>query len=535
VLFRALQGAVAGPMIPTTQALMLSIYPPHRRGFALSMIAMVTVVAPIAGPLLGGWITDSYSWPWTFLINVPIGLFAAATVHAQMRAKPEKTEVVRVDHIGLATLVLGVGALQIVLDKGNDEDWFQSPFIVVMALVAALSLAVFVIWELHERNPIVNLRLFANRNFAAGTVTLVLAYSAFFAVNVIVPQWLQRTLGYTAIWAGLAAAPMGLLPVLMTPFMGKYAPRFNMRWMVCSAFAILGAASFIRSGFFLGVDFAHVAAVQLLQGLGLGWRLQADRAGLGLVDALDHGLLAGKALAGIKRPRLLQLSLGRIDLALLELHLGEPEMRQRILGMLAQHAVELLLGLRPALGAHVGSDVLLGPGLGQARRAQQDGRKHPGVATGCSLHLHSSSNSAPGSRMPPLGRGPDPSLPGHPCRRPPDLALTQNPAGDSPPQCRHGQEVPPPAGPAAARVLGLRPVLPQREHALRQWFGAHAASQRTLRRGLGSGPAAPDGRLGAAGAAARPGARRLRHSPSGRSAYAVARRAMAWPACCEVA
>ncbi|MBB2487835.1 DHA2 family efflux MFS transporter permease subunit [Mitsuaria sp. WAJ17] len=300
VLFRALQGAVAGPMIPTTQALMLSIYPPHRRGFALSMIAMVTVVAPIAGPLLGGWITDSYSWQWTFLINVPIGLFAAATVHSQMRGKPEKTETVGVDRIGLATLVLGVGALQVLLDKGNDEDWFQSPFIVVMALVAALSLTVFVIWELHERNPIVNLRLFANRNFAAGTVTLVLAYSAFFAVNVIVPQWLQRTLGYTAIWAGLAAAPMGILPVLMTPFMGKYAPRFNMRWMVCSAFAILGAASFIRSGFFLGVDFAHVAAVQLLQGLGLALFIMPINAIL-LSDLKPQEIAAASGLSTFSR------------------------------------------------------------------------------------------------------------------------------------------------------------------------------------------------------------------------------------------
>ena len=300
VLFRALQGAVAGPMIPTTQALMLSIYPPHRRGFALSMIAMVTVVAPIAGPLLGGWITDSYSWQWTFLINVPIGLFAAATVSSQMRGKPEKTESVRVDHIGLATLVLGVGALQVVLDKGNDEDWFQSPFIVVMSLIAALSLAVFVIWELHERNPIVNLRLFANRNFAAGTVTLVLAYSAFFAVNVIVPQWLQRTMGYTAIWAGLAAAPMGILPVLMTPFMGKYAPRFNMRWMVCSAFAILGAASFIRAGFFLGVDFTHVAAVQLLQGLGLALFIMPINAIL-LSDLKPQEIAAASGLSTFSR------------------------------------------------------------------------------------------------------------------------------------------------------------------------------------------------------------------------------------------
>jgi MFS transporter, DHA2 family, multidrug resistance protein len=224
VLFRALQGAVAGPMIPTTQALMLSIYPPEKRGLALSLIAMVTVVAPIAGPLLGGWITDNYSWEWAFFINVPVGLFACAVVAAQMQGRPETTEPAKVDVVGLVLLVVGVGALQLVLDKGNDEDWFNSSFVVVSTVVAVLGIAVFLVWELTEKNPIVNLRLFAHRNFAAGSVTLLLAYSAFFAVNVLMPMWLQRTLGYTAMWAGLAVAPMGILPVLLTPFMGRYAP-----------------------------------------------------------------------------------------------------------------------------------------------------------------------------------------------------------------------------------------------------------------------------------------------------------------------
>ena len=125
ILCRALQGAVAGPMIPTTQALMLSIYPPERRGFALSTIAMVTVVAPIAGPLLGGWITDSYSWRWAFLVNIPVGLFACSLVASQLRGRPEATERVKVDVIGLVALIAGVGALQIVLDRGNEADWFN--------------------------------------------------------------------------------------------------------------------------------------------------------------------------------------------------------------------------------------------------------------------------------------------------------------------------------------------------------------------------------------------------------------------------
>ncbi|GAA4218978.1 DHA2 family efflux MFS transporter permease subunit [Sphingomonas endophytica] len=300
VLFRALQGAVAGPMIPTTQALMLSIYPPEKRGLALSLIAMVTVVAPIAGPLLGGWVTDSYSWKWAFFINVPVGLFACAVVAAQMRGRPEKTEPAKVDVVGLILLVIGVGALQLVLDKGNEEDWFNSSFIVLSTIVAVFGITVFLVWELTEKNPIVNLRLFAHRNFAAGSITLMLSYSAFFAVNVIVPLWLQKTLGYTAMWAGLAVAPMGILPVLLTPFMGRYARRFNMRLLVCTAFAILATTSFLRSGFVVQIDLQHIATLQLLQGLGLALFIMPINTIL-LSDLKPNEIAAGSGLSTFLR------------------------------------------------------------------------------------------------------------------------------------------------------------------------------------------------------------------------------------------
>ncbi len=247
LLFRALQGLVAGPMIPTTQALMLSIYPQERRSFALSVIAMVTVVAPIAGPLLGGWITERYAWEWAFLINVPIGLLACSVVFDQLGKRVESTVQSKVDYVGLAALIIGVGALQLVLDKGNDEDWFHSDMIIIASVIAVIGIAFFLIWELTEPNPIVNLKLFRYRNFAAGTLTLILAYSAFFSVNVMVPSWLQHSLNYTAIWAGLAAAPMGILPVLTTPFMGEYAARLNMRMTVCFAFGTLALSCFLRA------------------------------------------------------------------------------------------------------------------------------------------------------------------------------------------------------------------------------------------------------------------------------------------------
>lgn len=172
VLFRVLQGVVAGPLYPMTQTLLIAVYP-GETGMALALLAMVTVVAPIAGPILGGWITDSYSWPWIFFINVPIGLFAAAVVRQQMRTRPVVTSRQPMDYIGLLTLIVGVGALQVVLDKGNDLDWFESSFIVIGTLISVVFLAIFVIWELTDRHPVVNLRLFVHRNFRIGTLVLV--------------------------------------------------------------------------------------------------------------------------------------------------------------------------------------------------------------------------------------------------------------------------------------------------------------------------------------------------------------------------
>ena len=300
VLARALQGFVAGPMYPVTQALLISIYPPQKRGQAIALLAMVTVVAPIAGPILGGWITDNYSWEWIFFINIPIGIFASTVVGAQLKGRPERLEKPKMDYMGLATLVLGVGALQVMLDLGNDEDWFNSTKIVVLAIVAAISLAVFVIWELTDRDPIVNLKLFRHRNFSAGTAAMVVAYAAFFSVGILVPLWLQRNLGYTAIWAGFATAPIGILPVLLTPFVGKYANRFDLRVLASFAFVAMSLTSFARSHFNLDVDFRHVAMVQLFQGLGVALFFMPVLTIL-LSDLEPHEIAAGSGLATFMR------------------------------------------------------------------------------------------------------------------------------------------------------------------------------------------------------------------------------------------
>ena len=296
VVARALQGFVAGPMYPVAQALMISIYPPAKRGQAIALLAMVTVVAPIAGPILGGWITDNYSWEWIFFINVPIGVFVSVVVAGQLRGRPEKLDKPRMDYMGLATLIIGVGALQILLDLGNDEDWFNSTRIVVLAIVATIALTVFFIWELTDKEPIVDLKLFRHRNFAVGAVALVLAYAAFFSIGLLVPLWLQRTLDYTPIWAGFATAPLGLLPVLLTPFVGLYAARFDLRMVASVAFVVMAVTCFMRAGFNLDVDFQHVAMVQFWQGLGVALFFMPVLTIL-LSDLEPHEIASGSGVA----------------------------------------------------------------------------------------------------------------------------------------------------------------------------------------------------------------------------------------------
>ncbi|TAN08979.1 MAG: DHA2 family efflux MFS transporter permease subunit [Rhodanobacteraceae bacterium] len=269
IVFRALQGAVVGPMYPITQSLMVSIYPREKRGMALAIISMITVVAPIVGPVAGGWITDSYSWRWIFFINVPIGIFAAVVVAAQMGKRIEQLRRARIDWVGVVTLILGVGALQILLDKGNDLDWFNSNLIVTLAIVAAVSLTVWVTWELTDDQPLVDLRLFRHRNFAAGTLALVLAFALFFSISLLLPLWLQNVLGYTALWSGLAAAPMGVIPILLTFWVGKYAHKFDLRLMTAGSFAVMGFVCLRFGSFNTDVGFAAVAVTELALGLGI--------------------------------------------------------------------------------------------------------------------------------------------------------------------------------------------------------------------------------------------------------------------------
>jgi DHA2 family multidrug resistance protein len=300
IVFRAVQGGVAGPLYPVTQSLMIGIYPTQKRGMALALLSMVAVVAPIAGPILGGWITDNYSWPWIFFINVPIGIFSSVVIANQLRGKVEKLERPKIDYVGLITLIIGVGALQIVLDKGNDADWFNSTFIIVTSIISAISIAIFLIWELTDPDPIVDLKLFRHRNFTIGTVAMVLGYAAFFSIALLVPLWLQQNLGYTATWAGFATAPLGVIPVLLTFFVGKYATRMDLRLLAAASFLVMGATCFMRANFYLQVDFYNVAMVQLWQGLGVALFFMPTLTIL-LSDLQQNEIAAGSGLSTFLR------------------------------------------------------------------------------------------------------------------------------------------------------------------------------------------------------------------------------------------
>ncbi|HEY4072374.1 MAG TPA: DHA2 family efflux MFS transporter permease subunit [Herbaspirillum sp.] len=264
---RVMQGLVAGPMVPLSQALLLGSYPKSRSSFALALWAITAVVAPVAGPALGGWITDSYKWPWIFYINIPVGLFAAGMTWFIYKSRETPIKKLPIDRIGLVLLIIWVAALQIMLDKGKDLDWFASPTIVTLGIIAAVSFSYFLIWELNNDHPIVDLQLFKKRNFAGGTVAISIGYGVFFGNLVLLPQWMQQYLGYRSIDAGLATAPIGIFAIIVTPFVGKFLPRSDARWMATAAFFGFALVFYLRSLYNLQVDTFHVILPTLLQGI----------------------------------------------------------------------------------------------------------------------------------------------------------------------------------------------------------------------------------------------------------------------------
>jgi MFS transporter, DHA2 family, multidrug resistance protein len=268
---RLIQGLVSGPMMSVAQAILLRNYPIERRGMALALWSMVIMIAPIFGPILGGWITDNLSWPWLFYINLPVGAFSAVASWSILRHRESKIVKLPIDGIGLALLIIGVGSLQYMLDNGNDKDWFSSPVIIAAAATSIMAISFLIPWELTDKHPVVDLHLFGRRNFRVGTLCVGLSFFALSGVNIVFPLWLQTTVGYTAMWAGLTIAPVGLLGIVVAPFVGRFMSRINLRLAASFAFCVFGFAIFWTASLNETASFIQFATPRFLQGLGMAF------------------------------------------------------------------------------------------------------------------------------------------------------------------------------------------------------------------------------------------------------------------------
>ena len=269
VVGRLLQGAGSGPMVALSLSLLLNNYPNEKKGLALALWAMTVVVAPIFGPILGGWLTDNYSWPWIFYINAPVGLLAVAVTWLLLHRRETTIVKTPIDTVGLVLLVVGVGCLQFMLDNGNDKDWFSSPMIVALGVIAVVCLTFLIAWELTDKHPIVDLGLFRKRNFVIGVGVMSVGMVGFFGINVVYPLWLQIVLDYTASWAGLATAPVGILAFVFAPLIGRNIERLELRSVVTAAFIIFAATSYWFSLFPDNASFNQLLWPRFIMGIAI--------------------------------------------------------------------------------------------------------------------------------------------------------------------------------------------------------------------------------------------------------------------------
>jgi DHA2 family multidrug resistance protein len=269
VFGRVLQGLSGGCLMPLSQTLLLRIFPKDKAPAATALWAMTTLVAPVLGPILGGWLCDSFAWPLIFFINVPIALLVAPLAWRMLRRYETPALRAPIDAVGLALLVVFVGALQLMLDLGKEHDWFASTQIRVLALVAAVGFVAFLIWELTERHPVVDLRVFRHRGFTTGVITIALGFGAMFGANVLTPLWLQSYMGYTATWAGLTTAWTGVLAVIGAPIAGQLIGRLDPRRLVFAGLLWLALVMALRTVGTTDMTYWQIAVPLLLMGLGL--------------------------------------------------------------------------------------------------------------------------------------------------------------------------------------------------------------------------------------------------------------------------
>lgn len=269
VLFRVFLGLCGGPLMPLSQTLMMRIFPKDKAHAAIGIWSMTTLVAPIMGPILGGILCDQYSWPYIFYVKAPFALLAGVMCWKLLRPFESKTLKLPIDKVGLVLLIVWVAALQIMLDEGKDHDWFESTRIVTLAIIAAIGFVAFLIWELTERNPVVDLRVFRHRGYRTSMLTLSLGFGAFFGITVLTPLWLQIYMGYTATIAGYSTAMMGILAVFLAPLIANLATKIDPRPMVFIGVLWLGGWTLYRSHANMDMTFWQISFPMFFQGIGM--------------------------------------------------------------------------------------------------------------------------------------------------------------------------------------------------------------------------------------------------------------------------
>jgi len=272
VFFRIIQGLGGGALQPLSQAILFEAFPPAEYGMAMALFGIGVMVGPIVGPVLGGWITDNWSWNWIFYINIPIGIISVIIIMLFIR-DPDYLRRVKekIDFWGLALVVIGIGCLQIMLDKGQREDWFSSDFIIILAVISAVSLILFIIVELKVRQPVLNLRQLRNVSFASANIIQCSAFFVLFATIVLLPMFLQQLMGYNAFLSGLALAPGGIATLFSMPLAGKLITKINPKAVLVFGLTITAYSVFVMSSFNLYIDFNSVALSRIIMGIGMGF------------------------------------------------------------------------------------------------------------------------------------------------------------------------------------------------------------------------------------------------------------------------
>jgi DHA2 family multidrug resistance protein len=269
VIMRFLQGFVAGPLVPLSQSLLIATNPPEKKNSVLGFWGVVVVAAPVIGPLLGGWISYDYTWPWIFYINIPFGLISAACLYYTLKDLPSPTEKKKLDIVGFFLLAVAVTCLQIILDKGQQFDWFRSPIIRTLSVLSFLGFAYLIAWEANHPHPLIDLRLFKIRSYSISVIFILIIYSMYFGSVVLVPLWLQTNMGYTSLWAGIAVAPIGIAPFLFSAFTGFLINRYGVLKPLFLCLIFFSFSCFYTAYFDTDVNIEHIWMSRFLAGCGL--------------------------------------------------------------------------------------------------------------------------------------------------------------------------------------------------------------------------------------------------------------------------